>query len=195
MRVGIDMDGVLADFNTTFIDLIVQTTGKNLFPPGPFDIPTWHYPEHYGYSRDEVKEVWEVVKNSERFWFMLQPYDDAVDFIKQLDPEKHDIYFITNRVGLNVKYQTESWLEFFQFAMESNRIAMPTVLISEHKGYAAAALNLDVYIDDKVENCEDVKTWTKDCKVFMRARPWNHEIIGVARIGSLKEFQSYIDGQ
>ena len=53
MRIGFDVDGVLADFNKRFIERVIAITGRDLFPPRPFDIPTWNYPEHYGYTAEE----------------------------------------------------------------------------------------------------------------------------------------------
>lgn len=193
MKIGIDVDGVLANFNEAFIQRCIDITGKDLFPPRPFDIPTWHYPQHYGYTEAEMKfpdgPVWASIIADETFWYMLKPYDDAVEFLSELDHGEHEIYFVTNRAGVQVKAQTESWIEFHGYGLKSPNFSFPTVLISSLKGDVARALDLDLYIDDKTENCIDVRHMHPRTKVFMLARPWNVEVPGIPRIPSLAEFK------
>lgn len=185
--IALDVDGVLADFNAAYIDLVIEVTGKDLFPPRPFDIVTWSYPESYGYSNKEVSAVWKVISESKDFWLNLKPLEGAEDFLKGLDsiPYDDDIYFITSRIRSQVKFQTENWLWNHGFP-ES------TVLISSEKGLCCKALKVTHYIDDKIENCEDVRDVSPSTKGYMLARPWNKEVEGVPRLNSLNEFMEVI---
>jgi 5'(3')-deoxyribonucleotidase len=196
MKIGIDIDGVLADFNSEFIKRCVDVTGKDLFPPRPFDIPTWHYPQHYGYTDADMKypdgPVWQSIVDDPMFWYTLHPYDDAPAFLLPLDHGVHDVYFVTNRPGPTAKQQTESWLEFHGYGLHSPNFSFPTVMLSHDKGSIAKALGLDLYIDDRTENCLDVNHASPSTKVFMRARTWNTPIRGIPRIDSLAEFASQI---
>ena len=192
MKIGIDVDGVLADFNKAFIDRTVQVVGKDLFPIRPFDIPCWDYPQHFGYTNPECSTVWENVKQDDTFWYQLFPYDGVPEFLSQLNSAEHDIYFITNRPGVYVKSQTESWLEFHNFGLQTEAFSYPTVLISAEKGLCAKALGLDLYIDDRTENCLDVNHMSPKTRVVMLARPWNTEQNGIARLGTLSEFAMLI---
>jgi len=79
---------------------------------------------------------------------------------------KDDVYFITSRPGIDAKIQTEDWLYNAGYPHA-------TVLISSAKGLCAQALKLDVYIDDRWENCVDVATTSLKTKVFLLDRPWN----------------------
>lgn len=169
MIIGLDIDGCLADFNTSFINRVIQVTGKDLFPPRPFDIPTWDYPQHYGYREGEVSAVWENIKVDVNFWFGLSGYPDADDALEMISHRTaDDIYFITSRPGKEAKEQTEMWL--MDYGVDN-----PTVLISSQKGLCAAALRLDAYIDDRWENVVDVSQWGKlRTKTFLLDRPWNH---------------------
>lgn len=156
MRLGIDCDGVLADFNSGFIDRMVAVTGRDLFPPRPFDIPTWNYPEAYGYTRDELTAVWNGIKEDRSFWQQLPDYDDTEEALRYLNGRRilgDDVYFITARPGLDAKAQTEAWL--------IKRWPKPyapqvTVLISSRKDLCAKALDLDLYVDDRDLNVESV---------------------------------------
>jgi 5'(3')-deoxyribonucleotidase len=175
MRIGIDIDGVLADFNRDYINRCLQVTGRDLFPPRPFEITTWNYPESFGYSAQEVSAVWESIKTDPLFWYGLEAYPDAGESITQLAylerVEGYEVYFITARPGVRVKQQTESWLKGL-CAMPQY---CPTVLISSHKGICAKALDLDAYIDDKDLNVYDVVQNT-DARTFVMDRPWNRNI-------------------
>lgn len=179
MRLGIDVDGVLADFNHSFIDKAIEVTGEDRFPPRPFDIQTWNYPEHYGYTDEQVSATWNAIKQSETFWKLLPLYpwtQETLDRLYTLKCQGHDIYFPTSRVGKSCKFQTESWLSRLGFKN-------PTVLVTSRKGYTALALDLDTYIDDNTENCQDVVKVLNNGRfvrgqefghpVYMLAQPWN----------------------
>jgi 5'(3')-deoxyribonucleotidase len=189
MIIGFDVDGVLADFNSAFITRVVQVTGKDLFPPRPFDIPTWNYPEHYGYSKEDTTAVWNDIKADPSFWSSLNAYAEVVPIIrwasKLAEYGQADVYFITNRMGQSPKAQTELWLS-------ARGVDSPTVLISESKGLCAKALKLDIYVDDKNENCADVATQSPFTTVFMQAQPWNKEVPGTTRVASLSAVVSAV---
>ncbi len=191
MRIGIDVDGVLADFNRSFIERVITVSGKDLFPPRPFDIPTWDYPEHYGYTPEETKIVWESIVADPTFWASLSPYPDTADFLSPLANRADDVYFITSRPGTRSKAQTERWLRMHGYH------SRPTVMISSKKGLCAEALDLDFYLDDRDHNCYDV--WDRRSPktlVALMDRPWNKllecDTYGIKRIYTLKEFAAYL---
>lgn len=169
MKLGFDLDGCLVDFTSAFIDRIVSVTGEDKFPPRPFDVPCWDYPAHFGYTPEQVDAVWDDITADSLFWMSLSPLageQNTVQRIKGLTPE-HDVYFITARPGRNAKRQSEIWLRWYGFDD-------PTVLISGHKGLACKALELDLYVDDKRENCDSVHFDSKT-RVFIYDQPWNRE--------------------
>jgi len=183
MILGIDVDGVLADFNSGFIQRTIEVTGKDLFPPRPFDIPTWDYATYYGYTKDEEAAVWESIKSDRHFWSHLNAYPGVENFIEHLWAETWDVYFITARPGIRAKIQTEHWLQLYDFEL-------PTVLISWDKDLCAKALKLDRYVDDRIENAIDVVE--AGIPTYLLTRPWNKNFRaaanGIIRISSLEEF-------
>lgn len=173
MRIGFDVDGVLADFNTEFIKRCIEVTGKDLFPPRPFEIPTWHYPQVYGYTEQEMDfgkgPVWGSIKSDPGFWRFLPAYDWTPEVLERLRNSQAngcEIYFITDRAGIQVKRQTEDFLRALGFHF-------PTVLISGKKALVASALKLDFYIDDRFENARSVAEDVPACQTFLLNRPWN----------------------
>lgn len=168
-------DGILADFNSAYIQLVRKLTGRDLFPQGYNKdiIETWSYPESFGYTKDEISGVWDWIARDDEFWFNLKPLEGAEDFLEKLAYEEmaapHDIYFITSRVGYDVKRQSEGWLREHGWGTACD----PTVLISSEKGLCCKALKINAYIDDKNENCEQVLLESPKTLCYMLARPWN----------------------
>lgn len=170
MKIGFDIDGVLADFNTAYIQLTKQLTERNLFPPD-YKPHCWSYPEALGYTPEEVKRVWTFIKRSPNFWADLTPEPGAAT-LQRLYPDlvlNNDIYFCTSRPGESAKWQTELWLA----VLLGNPVPTPTVLISSKKGSCAKALDLDVYIDDNYDNVWDVAMESPDTRCYLLDREYN----------------------
>lgn len=188
-RIGFDLDGIFADFNLAFVERVVKETGRDLFPPRPFAITTWNYPESYSYTPEEVHLVWERIKADPTFWLKLSPYWDAMTILERVYAiaESHDVTFITSRPGVLVEEQTVCWLATHagQFEWE------PTVIVSGEKGRHAKALALDAYIDDRSENVVDVVTQSPATRTFLLDRPWNQDLdtsaICVKRVESVAD--------
>jgi 5'(3')-deoxyribonucleotidase len=190
MIVGIDIDGVLADFNPDYIQLMIEVSGRDLFPPRPFVIPCWDYPEHYGYTKEEVGTAWGIIKNHPNFWERLNPYPGAKDILKRLadfDSKTGSVYFITTRPGLNSKLQTTKWL------MRQGFLSVPSVIVSSKKGPIAAGLGLDALIDDKTENCIEVTSHCAGCKVYMLNQSWNAEFTDLRSIKRIDTVSGFLD--
>lgn len=190
LRLGIDIDGVVADFNFTFRKLVHDNTQVRL-PEISLTYPdSWDYHRVAGVTSEEDNLLWEHIKNSASFWLNITAYPTAPVFLEWLAwlPSEIDVYFITSRPGKTAKMQTEMWLERNGWGYDCH----PTVLISRDKGKCASALNLTHYIDDKNENCVDVLTESPKTKVFMLARPWNTAQLNIPRIDSLNVFRQVI---
>lgn len=182
MRIGFDLDGVLVNFIEAYQRLVIETAhGLDLFQPGDnLDPPCWNWPEYRGYSADTMKRVWATITASRSFWYSLKPLADCSTLglcIQSLEHE-HDIYYITSRPGPYAKRQTEAWLRRhlpYPFADVN-----PTVLIASDKGAAAAALRLDAYIDDNLDNVKSVLAQSGKTRTYLLNKRYNQ---GEARVG------------
>ncbi len=158
MRIGLDIDGVLADFNTAFAERLATLTGRTL-APAPFDPHVWDWPRQIGYTGDEVDLAWRSVDQEANFWRALPARTGAVTFLSNLcqwmayqnwvHAHSHEVYFLTTRThGIRVKDQTEAWLQAHGFGCRP-----PTVLITRgDKGEVAFPLGLTHAVDDRPEN-------------------------------------------
>jgi hypothetical protein len=178
LRIGFDMDGVIADFSLAFHEV-----EERLFGPGPgmsagepekeeeAQTAPAAGPEDAGGqpmarpAREEVRtarearrrreQIWQLIQSTPNFWASLQPIDpDAVRRIHALMLElRWEVFFITQRPttdGDTVQRQTQRWLVEQGFDLPS------VLVLGGSRGAAAGALRLDYHVDDSPQNCLDV---------------------------------------
>lgn len=188
MRIGLDLDGVFADFNRAYITLLQHLTGRHDFlPQDVYDPPCWDYDVLRGYTKNEIRMAWEHIAHSPNFWRDLWPLDG----VKALDPlipaieDFHDIYYITSRPGRTAKHQSEQWIR--QRLGYTNY--SPTVLVTSDKANTAKGLKLRVYVDDKLENVVDVAHAVPKCRVYLLDYSYNQGELpkNVTRVATVQD--------
>lgn len=178
MRIGFDVDGVLANFIPAYQARIVAVTGVDLFHPDDvIDPPVWDWPKLRGYTRTQLADVWASI-NSDPTFSLYLPALDGMHILRLCDHmvfnALNDIYFITNREGIRAKEQTEYWLRGYL----TNLMGWsPTVIVvgKHQKGRIALALNLDIYIDDNYENCVDVVQKSPKTRTYLLTHRYNEK--------------------
>jgi len=159
LRIGFDLDGVLADFASAFRAVEVRLFGTEV-APAPDDEDEQPSADATGGSspaRDRSRRdaIWRQIVATENFWTTLQPIDPAA--VRRLHDlmlsHGWEVVFITQRPatrGDTVQRQTQRWLV-------SQGFDLPSVLvIAGSRGAAAGALRLDYLVDDSATNCLDV---------------------------------------
>ena len=177
-KVGIDIDGCLADWNSAFAKILNEVCPHVHIPvENPYFPKVWAWPDYYGVTANQLYEAWKRVKSSSMFWNALDPLPGAVDAISrlnQLAASGDDIYFLTNRVGYKCKIQTERWLEVM--GME-----YPTVLIIADKLSVIRALEIQIFIDDRLATINDVARAAEEeslpvqWHIYLKDCPYNRE--------------------
>ena len=166
LRIGFDLDGVLADFASAYyameVSLFGPDTKKRAVQPEDEEEPR---PGLDGASADPAvnvlearrrrEAVWALIKTMPQFWTMLRPTEEgAVKRIHELTLRRRwEVFFITQRPateGETVQRQTQRWLIAQGFDMPS------VLVIGGSRGAAAGALRLDYHVDDSPQNCLDV---------------------------------------
>ena len=186
MRVQIDVDGVLADFTLAFTHLAAE-----------WELTDYSWPTTEQDSWDfnfDTEFVWKVVKDSYNWWMLLVPLvtPEEVNKLNEVI-EKHDVYFVTNRPstkGLSAEMQTRYWLSSIGVLVDHASVIATKV---GTKGKLAAALNIDIAIDDKPENIMEISAENITCVV----RAWKYnEKLPHKRVYSLKQFlEEYLGEQ
>lgn len=177
MRIGIDLDGVMVDFQGTWMDLYVDYFGP----------PEWYcgadeyfevYSTYDALTKHTHFEDWAQFND----WFhraggwrrvgqrWITGARGAVDAL--LDAG-HRIAFITNRpahaqAATHEWFTTSPWFEHSPVALyiRADKWAVPGV---------------DVYIDDTPSMIEQLRANGKNCVVF--DQPWNDEVDGPRAFG------------
>lgn len=179
MVLGIDVDGVLADFNTSFAEAVIEVTGTDLFPKDWREAikdktfpTTWNWDLDAGYTKEQSRKTWEQgILTSSKFWKSLAPLPGAVDAIKQfnrMSNEGHEVYFLTHRNGKKAKQQTEEWL--YDLGMN-----YPTVLLTGNKLPVLDNLGVQFFIDDKLATVNEVYRAGVVKHLYLFNSPWNNE--------------------
>lgn len=179
MRLGVDIDGVLADFVAGYQPLFVKITGEDKFLPGDIeDPPSWNWPSDRGYTKEQTSQVWERIKGDETFWLNLKGHKPNLAALRTYlweFGEDHDLYFITSRLGVGVKVQTQEWL---RRNVGVSHYGHTTIIVGHRvKGLIAKALQLDAYIDDNLDNVYDVLKEAPTTRTYLLNRRYNQEAV------------------
>jgi len=192
LRIGCDMDGVLADFARAYHDVEVRLfgTGEAAARAGnPEDEKDQSDPAEGPPPRDAARRhrrrsdaVWAAIKAKPDFWMGLDPIEpNAVRRLHALMLEhRWEVFFITQRpatLGDTVQRQTQRWLIAQGFDMPS------VLVIPGSRGAAAAALSLHYHVDDSATNCVDIKSESKARPIMIVGDDDPVEVASARRLG------------
>jgi FMN phosphatase YigB (HAD superfamily) len=160
LRIGFDMDGVLADFAAAYRAIETRLYGPD--EPARIDNPE-EIAKEAGEreapmpARRKRDDIWAEIRRTPDFWQTLAPLDaGAVRRIHEMTlRHRWETFFITQRPatdGATVQRQTQQWLVAQGFDLPS------VLVINGPRGAAAGALGLDYHVDDSPTNCVDVKS-------------------------------------
>lgn len=186
-RIGLDLDGVLAQFSPKFLAMASAKYGLNLKQENQV---AWDF-QCQGITEQQEKALWADIKATRNWWISLEPFPETQ--VLTYAKDKYRIYFITSRTtteGLPLEDQAASWVRRNFF------IANPTVIVIDNKGPLAFALGLDYFLDDRPENCLSVRAHSPFTKVFIHDAPYNRQFEqgSIERVNSVNEFFRKVKG-
>jgi hypothetical protein len=148
LRIGIDIDGVLADFRTAFHEAAVRCLRHDVDDTP--DLETLS-----PLSAGDVRRVWEYIATAQNWWMEVPAYEpEQIARLYSLTRAAGwEVVFMTKRppsAGDSVQFQTQWWIERFGFYL-------PAVLtVPGSRGDIANGLRLDLVLDDQLINCVEV---------------------------------------
>jgi len=169
LRIGFDLDGVFADMDGALAKHATDLFGSKPAeqPPdrgteGPAEeaaAPAEGEPEApsggVDLSSSQLQRLWRHVGRLENFWETLEEIEPgSLARLATLAAEhRWELIFLTKRphtVGYTAQVQSQRWLAARGFPMPS------VYVVQRSRGKIAAALGLDIVVDDRPENCLDV---------------------------------------
>lgn len=158
LRVGVDLDGVLADFRSAFREVAWHVLHRDLEG------------EAESLAPHEQERVWRAIGATQNWWVGIQPYepDQIARLYAAAREGRWEIVFLTKRPpsgGESVQTQTQWWLEQYGYLMPA------VVTVPGSRGELANALRLDLLIDDLLVNCVEVVSSSPSKAVLMLRDP------------------------
>jgi hypothetical protein len=174
MKVGLDVDGILANFTQHIIDTANAMGIGQHFPR------RWQFCNKWMFS-DHFDEVWSSIKDDPMWWLSIPPHEGVgheIDF-------EIEAYVTARPIGPEF---TAAWLQHHGF----QKASVLTVQPDTSKVEALEHLSIDLFVDDRGDNFAEILAGGIQCLLY--DRPWNRDCAdGGLRIKSLKEVRGYME--
>lgn len=179
MRLGIDLDGVVANFTKGWMDYYNREFGTDLVVS---DSQRWNDLVDLTHFAN-VGEFWRWSSDLDGrsvFWH-LEPFPGAVEALRSLVDAGHQIVIITTKPEFAVG-DTHEWIE-------EHRIPAAEIHILEDKWLVDA----DVYLDDSPHVLPGLVEHRPRSTVCRYIRPWNAPVAGTVDVNDFGEFREVVD--
>ena len=197
------MDGVVADLNAALVREAIRLfpgvelrigADASVAPPAPDPDaqevdPSELTPASLPLTRRQERQLWDEVRQIENFWETLDETEPGI--IRRLADlarvRRWETIFLTSRprtAGDPVQVQSQRWLRARGFELPS------LFVVSTSRGKIASALELDVVVDDRPENCLDITIDSKARAVLIwrgeqGAVPGSARRLGIGGVASV----------
>lgn len=184
LRLGIDVDGVVADFRSAFRALAERELGI-----APRDAES-------DLTKADIEQLWRAVAGKPNWWLDVPAYepDQIRRLYSRVRQSRWEVFFMTSRppsAGDSVQLQTQVWLERYGFFLPSVLTA-PTGA----RGELARSLRLDLALDDRIVNCLEIISASNAKAVMMLrtpAEPNARESAEARGVGVVSTFAEALD--
>jgi uncharacterized HAD superfamily protein len=178
MRLGIDLDGVVANFTRGWMNFYNREFGTDLVEA---DSTRWNDVVELTHF-ENIGEFWRWSSDLDGrslFWH-LEPFEGAIEALETLASEGHRIVIITTKPHFAVE-DTEEWII-------EHGIPADEVHILEDKW----RVECEVYLDDGPHILPRLIRERPEATVCRYVRPWNRPIDGVIDVNDFDEFREVV---
>ena len=209
LRVGFDLDGTVADMYSALQREAEKLFGKEQISkpapkipaktstvaakpsakpaadgeaPKPEDATTNLAMDELHLTARQQMQLWDHVKRIENFWTTLPELEPGIikRIAKAARERKWEVIFLTTRpstAGELTQLQSQRWLDKHGFQYPS------VYVVQGSRGKIAEALGLDIFVDDRPENCLDIAVESKAKVVLIWNGPLKDVPPGAKRLG------------
>lgn len=173
VRVGLDLDGVVADWSGEAVRLLNVEKGYSL----KADSPYWDYIKD-NVSPKDWRWLWNEAITDEKLFLKIWPLPGASKEITEI-AKVSDILVMTNR-PVNARLDTLRWLEKWRFSA-------PKEIHFFDYGESKSSVRADIYVDDSHKNATDLLS--HGLNVWLMKASHNEGLDFPYRVGTLGEFR------
>ena len=176
-RLGIDVDGVVADFNVGWMERYNSQFGTELHHSQVVAWDGLHQLTHF----ETMDAFWKWAQAGGATIFRALPvFDDALETMKELARD-HRIVIISSKFDWAIP-DTLAW-------MAEHRLPAREI----HFVWDKTTVPCDVYLEDAPANIEALVRAHPDRLVCRMVRPWNSPVTGARDVSSWVEFKVAVD--
>ena len=178
MRLGIDLDGVVANFTRGWMRFYNRDFGANLNEADSQhwdDIVTLTHFE----SADEFWQ-WSTDIDGRSVFAYLEPFPGAIEALHDLRSDGHEILLVTDKPDFAID-DTHDWI---------SRHRVPATEI--HFVADKWLIDCEVYLDDGPHVLLGLVKHRPDRVVCRYVRPWNRPVPGVVDVSDFDEFRELV---
>jgi uncharacterized HAD superfamily protein len=192
MRLGFDLDEVIVNLTAEFERYLKETYGvdwpESCFVAYDFNSCVFD-PEDEENNQRIIDDMNYQVSQVTNLTDAAEPYEEAVEAIRELRRRGHKIYFITSRPK-RLQPMTYKWLRRHGIPFDSLKVIGKDV----PKGVYGRNLHLDMFVDDIESNLESMwkfkKRWRKG--LLLLDKPWNRAYHDGSRFKRVYDWQEIL---
>ena len=177
IRIGIDMDGVLADFNTGWMTRYNTDFGTALEASMVDRWDGLHSLTHF----TSMDDFWAWAQGDGRSTFRdAPPLPGAIEAITRIG-RRHRVVIVSSKFDWAIP-NSLAWLA-------DHRVPAREV----HFLWDKTLARCDIYLDDAPHQLEELRDGVPDAVVCRMVHPWNEPVAGVVDVHSWTEFEAVVE--